>query len=489
VSASFEAWMILSNPTDARVYSKSVTVSNLVAGGSMQVSTFAPCTLHGNGAWTSRCSTYMATDVKFANDTMNRAFTVTGGPQPPPPTAWTLKSPMPAGAKQIKDGGWLAYDAGKARIYASRGNKQPDFFSYNPAKDSWAPLAPWPTGTEGKMPSKSSAGCATGSGVVYAVKGNNTLGFYMYSDSGWVQKKDVPLGGTNKKLKGGSAMAYAYRGSTGSPYLLKGYKNEFYRYDTGGDSWQTLAPGPGATVKWDKGSWLASDGAHTIYAFKAKYMELYSYNTDTDSWSIALAPMPAAGSAGSKKAKDGSCGAYVAGGIKSVFALKGGNTREFWKYTVASNAWTEKETIPTGSFKKKVKAGAGIAAAGLSLYATKGNKSDELWAYTPTGLLFEAPPQHDGVAAGRLSIVDCQMTIAPNPLASGFATLCYSLPKAGAAELSVYSVTGQRVMAQTLAASRSGSVNLDLRHLSNGVYLVKLASEGYVNSQKLVVQR
>ena len=42
---------------------------------------------------------------------------------------------------------------------------------------------------------------------------------------------------------------------------------------------------------------------------------------------------------------------------------------------------------------------------------------------------------------------------------------------AGAAELSVYNVTGQRVMAQTFVAGRSGNVNLDLRHLSNGVYL------------------
>jgi hypothetical protein len=55
--------------------------------------------------------------------------------------------------------------------------------------------------------------------------------------------------------------------------------------------------------------------------------------------------------------------------------------------------------------------------------------------------------------------------------------------------LSVYNVAGQTVMARTLAAGRSGIVNLDLRHLSNGVYLVKFASDGYENSQKLVVQR
>ena len=81
------------------------------------------------------------------------------------------------------------------------------------------------------------------------------------------------------------------------------------------------------------------------------------------------------------------------------------------------------------------------------------------------------------------------LRIRPNPLAGGLATVRYSLPKAGAARMSVYNMAGQTVMERTLAAGRSGSVSLDLRHLSNGVYLVKLSSEGFASSQKLVVQR
>jgi hypothetical protein len=81
------------------------------------------------------------------------------------------------------------------------------------------------------------------------------------------------------------------------------------------------------------------------------------------------------------------------------------------------------------------------------------------------------------------------LRISPNPLAGGLATVRYSLPKAGAARMSVYNMAGQTVMERTLAAGRSGSVSLDLRHLSNGVYLVKLSSGGFAGSQKLVVQR
>jgi len=324
--------------------------------------------------------------------------------------------------------------------------------------------------------------------VVYATKGNNTTGFYMYSDSGWVQKKDVPLGLSNKKVKGGTSFAWAYKGGVGNPYLLKGYKNEFYKYNVTGDSWTALAPAPGAAPKWDKGSWLVSDGAHTIYAHKAKYHEFYKYDTEKDSWaSAALLAMPIPGSGGSKKSKDGGCATVGPGGT-GIYALKGGNTQEFWAYTIATNTWAEKETLPKGTLKKKVKAGAGIASTGTAIYATKGNKTDELWMYVPGPLLLLPAPVRDGVLAGK-TVVGQGMSISPNPLASGFAVLRYGLPKAGAAELVVYNVAGQTVMAQTLVAGRSGAVNLDLRHLANGVYLVKLASEGFVNSQKLIVQR
>jgi hypothetical protein len=407
---------------------------------------------------------------------------------------------MPSGAKAVKDGGWLAYDAGSdagtGLIYASRGNKTPDFFSYDPVTESWEALAPWLPGIEGKVPGKGSAGCADGNGTIYATKGNNKQGFYKYeaATNTWTQKKDVPLGPSNKKVKGGTSLVWAYKGPVGSPYLLKGYKNEFWRYDVAGDSWNMLPDAPiGASQKWDKGSWITieADPVHSpIYAHKAKYHEFYAYNTDTDAWEpTALVGMPTAGSSGDKKAKDGSCGVGVFG-TGLIYALKGGNTQELWqcKFTTDGNAWAEKETLPRGALKKKVKAGGSIVAVGNNLFAFKGNKTDELWMYVPGADLYEDAPRHDGVAAGKTAIAQ-GTSIQPNPLASGFAVLRYGLPKAGAAELSVYNVAGQRVMGQTLATGRSGSVSLDLRHLSNGVYLVEFSSEGFASSQKLVVQR
>jgi hypothetical protein len=194
--------------------------------------------------------------------------------------------------------------------------------------------------------------------------------------------------------------------------------------------------------------------------------------------------MPIAGSAGSKKSKDGGCGTFF--GPDYIYALKGGGTQEFWRYTISSNSWAEKETLPKGASGKKVKAGGDITTAATVLYAFKGNKQNELWMYVPGTFLFDLP-RHDGVMAGATATHQ-GMTISPNPLATGFAVLRYSLPKADAAVLSVYNVAGQTVMERPISG-RSGIVNLDLRHLSNGVYLAKLTGDGFAGAQKLVVQR
>jgi Tol biopolymer transport system component len=164
-----------------------------------------------------------------------------------------------------------------------------------------------------------------------------------------------------------------------------------------------LAPAPvGQNAKWDKGSWLAYDGDSLIYAHKAKYHEFYAYNLNTDTWGPSLEPMPIAGSGGSKKSKDGGCAVWVDG---AVFALKGGNTQEFWMYSPLIEGWPmELDTIPSVSHtgkKKKVNAGSDMAVCDGRIYALKGNKTRDLLRYAlPGGGVDALLRQH--LAAQRL---------------------------------------------------------------------------------------
>ncbi len=412
------------------------------------------------------------------------------------PSGWSSAQPMPVGLedKTIKAGGWLTYDASRGMVYAAKGNKTSEFYRYSPTSDSWYTLATWPLGTEGKPVYTGAAGCTDGSGVIYATKGSNKLGFYRYDATrdSWSQKADVPLGVSRKKVKGGADIVWAYKGTTGSPYLLKGTKNEFYRYDVGTDAWLTLAPAPvGTNQKWDKGSWLAYDDVHgKIYAFKAKYHEFYRYNPDGDSWSGALVAMPIPGSGGTKKAKDGGCATYVNG---CIYALKGSNTQEFWQYTVAGNSWAELETIPrlspTGLKKKKVKTGADITSAGSVLYATKGNKSLEFWRYG-LPLLLDSRPAGGGVMSRSESDRrGFSLRIVPNPFMDA-AVVSYSLSRAGAVSLKLYNVTGALVATFAKGRVNAGSYTyrIDATNLARGVYLVKFEADGYEATKKLILE-
>ena len=451
------------------------------APGTYRFVTFPTWTASPAGGHSVVAFTTLGGDIDRRNDTASGGCTVLPASTP----GWSARASYPAGAKYVKEGAWLAFDAGAARIYAARGCKTSDFYEYNPAADSWKRLLFWPSGTEGKPPSKGAAGCASGTGTVFATKGNNTQGFWKY-DAGtdaWTQKQDVPLGPTKKKVKGGTDLVWALRSGIGYPYLLKGYKNEFWRYHVTGDSWRQMRDAPvGAKEKWDKGSWLAYDGDHTIFAHKAKYHEFYSYDVNTDTWSRALTGMPFLGSGGTKKSKDGGCGAFLGA---TVYALKGGNTQEFWCYSVAGKSWAELESMPRGLSGKKVKAGADIVAVGAAnvLYALKGNKTNELWRYTPGRYLLEAPGR-DGAMAGGSPNVEVRMSISPSPLTGGFATVRLEGPVRRPVRLDVYDVTGRIV--SSFITHRSSFI-IPAR-LPAGVYILRLGCAEGALSRKLVVE-
>jgi hypothetical protein len=52
----------------------------------------------------------------------------------------------------------------------------------------------------------------------------------------------------------------------------------------------------------------------------------------------------------------------------------------------------------------------------------------------------------------------------------------------------VYDVTGRSVLSWSIVATRTGALSLDVRHLSAGVYLVRLDADEYTATRKLVIQ-
>jgi hypothetical protein len=475
-------------------YAFTQTVSNIPAETDTIVA-FATWIATPPGTWQTNGRATASGDMIPGNNSKIDSVTV-GDPVPPGWSEVTASIPVAPSGRAVKDGGWLVFDAASGTFYAAKGYKTGDFYQFDPDAYAWVEKPAIPSGNEAKPPYKGAVGCADGLGNIYATKGNNTTGFWKYStvDSTWTQLSDVPLGVTNKKVKGGTDLVYVNEGDSQYVYLLKGYKTEFYRYNTASGAWYALADAPaGAKPKWDKGSWIVYDEAsRKLYAHKAKYSELYAYSLDSTAWGGLIPGMPLmhSGTGKNKKAKDGSDGVILDG---QVYALKGGNTPDYYSLDLETMTWTERELMPmfgsTGK-KKKVKAGGSVATDGLAVYALKGNKTNEFWVYTlGTKSAGSAAPRRSGVQAERQDLRNFGLAVRPNPLKVGLATVSFTLPAPGPALVRVFDVTGRQLATASAVSGRSGAIGLDLRQLSAGVYLVRLEAAGYSAATKLVVER
>jgi hypothetical protein len=485
---TFRVEVLIDGPADA-TWQQEEEVAALAVGETRTI-TFAAhsWTAAEIGDYTVTATTRLVGDANPGNDASGpHAFRVS---EMIWPGGWVEVASAPG---PVKDGGWLTFNGGNGLIYGGRGYKSLDFYSYDPmagTNGTWATLPAVPAGD--RPCNKGTQGTSDGGNYVYLAKGNNTFEFYRYDitgGSGWERLADVPPGTSGKKVKV-SDLTY----SDGYVYMLKGNKSDFMRFNTATLTWEPLPDAPaGAKAKWDKGSFVVTDDeGMVIYAHKARYHELWAFDIATQTWGTAALPgMPLIGRIGkSKKAKDGSGGAFYDG---AIHALKGGNTQEFWKYDVAANAWTEHDTIPSvgsTSKKKRVKNGGDVASIGQydAFFAFKGNKTMEFWRYV-IPVAPAAKPLPTGVMAGETPAAQPFVKIGPNPLANGLATLRYALPAAGPASINVYDVSGRTVLSRSLVATRSGAVSLDLRSLSAGIYLVKVEAAGFTGTQKLVIQQ
>lgn len=480
----FKAFFAICRSGGVQLYLDSVTVTGLGTGDSTEV-TFSEWTKpHLLGSYEARCSTYRAYDQNPGNDVARSEFQVTSGPY-----GWQemLSVPPSPSGRQVKDGGSLVYCEVDNRIYVIKGNRSGDFYYYQPNLRSWVTLPLIPSGPSGKQPGKGAKLACDMQENVYLVRGNNTREFWRFhSDSGWVQLEDIPAGGSGKAVKGGSDVVYV---EDGFLYLLKGYKNEFYRFRISTGTWEELEPAPPLNKpKWDKGSFIVYDNAGSIYACRGKYHDLWRYDIGANRWDTLnlLKGMPFLSKTGrSSKLKDGGCGAYFNG---SIYALKGGNTCEFWRYDISGDSWVEIEPIPeqgsTGR-KKRVKAGADIVYGGDAFYALKGNKTVEFWRYaiSPESQVPSLVPK-----PGNDKRINGDFTSGFYSTESNSAVFQVQGFSEGRAEVAFYDPSG-RLKGRGWCLLRAGRAEVGLNGLNPGVYFVRIEQGGSRAKAKLIISR
>jgi hypothetical protein len=495
LSDSPRSFEVMFSIADGSGYMSTRTTPLLVPGEVFQL-TFDSWHPSGQGTYTAECETGLSGDIDPSNDLRTGAVKVLLWP-----LGWVEMEQVPMGPRKrgIKDGAWLAHLPTDRYVYAIKGDMTEEFYRYDIDGNSWHPRAPIPKGREGKLPYFGARGVQADSLHIYATKGNNTFGFWRYNipPDSWVQLADIPARPNgDTKVAGGTDLTYVPESdSTGARtggyvYLLKGHSGEFYRYNVNSGEWEERQHAPpyvGNTL-WKTGSFITYDGDHTIYADrsfdrpKGQYgNEVWTFDLSSQSWSqTALAGMPGLPS---QQSQDGGCGDWSDG---SVFALKGGDTDEFWQYT-PSDQWRALDPMPQmGSSGKarKVFWGGDIVGHGCgAFFALKGHDTPEFWRY----VLGPEQPKGGAASGGSVTATLVTLAVSPNPLTNGAATVAYRVAAPGPARVTLFDALGRVVMRERFVATCVGRLELDTRSLNAGFYLARLESGGLTASQKIVV--
>jgi beta-lactamase superfamily II metal-dependent hydrolase len=376
------------------------SVQTILNPGATDTIVFAKKSLAGLINSVYRCSTWvkriydcdLSNNFKSVNFVINIPSTVT----------WEPLSPLLYEVKGVKDGGCLVSTENRMYAFKGNNTNEFYSFDPSSNSWQRKCSLPYGTYLNLPLKRKVKKGGALtygedsiGNKVIYALKGNNTRQFWQYdiNSDNWVQLSDIP----GLQIKAGSGIAFVSLSPDSKyVYCLKGsnVNYEFWAYDVIPKQWiprQQANPGPNLK-QFKDGSCIVAVG-ESIFALKgsAKYNEVHCYNVNMNSWfereSIPQVD-PLTGLGKKKRIKAGGSLTYDPTANK-IYAFKGGGVQEFWCYGISTRTWSPKDTLPLGVLGKKgsVKAGASLSCFSGEIYALKGNNTREFWRYIPDGNL------------------------------------------------------------------------------------------------------
>jgi hypothetical protein len=453
--------------------------------------------------------TYTFYDISISH-TIHAMFSSITVPGWNPPDSF----PTQTNGRNIKDGGAiLAVPAMPGEklggyLYAFKGNKSNEFYRYTLNTGVWQQIESLPFGK--KYPdttkiNKKKIGKGAGllydhNHTIYALRGNGTFELWAYDITlnTWTQKAFVP---STKGLKGGTSMTI----KDGKIYLLAGGQKvtdrNFFVYDPATNVWSPLNSAPTAfdNKAFKDGSCITILN-DVIYALKGggKHNYFSRYSAEPAIWSIAEAetiPLqyPTSMIARPKKTKVKDGGAMTNDG-NDIYAVKGGGTQEFWKYTPGEpyGTWTALDTIPKLHKKSVIKTGAALSYLSGIIYILKGNNTLELWKYKIPEKSFGLklnPSITTSVMLNSNSIVTSAVDIVPNPFTKS-ATIRYTVPVSGKVTIKLYDAAGKLIETFNDSHLNAGSysTNLSSKNLTKGVYFLRYEDMRKHKEMKLIVE-
>ncbi len=491
-------------------YTNTQTIINFGIGAQENVS-FDPVVFHYVGTYHAMCyvDPSIPGDTNLHNDTAYLTFEVNCHVC----RYWYSMSDIPTSpsGKKPKSGTCMAGLDATSKIYLLKASNTSDFYEYNPDDNTWTELEPMPKGIketgDGRNPKHGAAIAAyEPNKSVYVLRGNNTVGFWKYQADtvtgidtiGW--KKLVNIPGKYKRCKYKASLVALNKQGNDYLFCMKGANtDEFYLYDIIQDTWfKVKSPpiGSSGKIRYKKGSCLCYDGNEYIYVLQGYYGSFFKYHVESDSW-IELDRynyrIYLNRNGRRKKPKGGASLVYY---NNNIYMLKGGNTNEVWRYSVATDTWMQMSTgweIPSyPTEKKKVKDGGSMIKFGYFFFASKGNNTSDFYrSFLPqyeTRKLVKSKNE-EGITGNRTEINNFQLFITPNPV-NNSAVLKYSLPFPGAIYIKLYDVSGKLVKSYNNPnPTQKGIFLIDCKKLPSGIYLLRFDSNKIKVTRKIVFSK
>ncbi len=244
--------------------------------------------------------------------------------------SWTTLTNTPS---FVGSGGTLLRNGSDNDIYLLHGGSDVTFSRYSISGNSWTSLTvvPGAVGAGGTIIRNG------GEDFIYALRGGATTGFFRYSITGnsWTTLTAVPSSVVT------SAANLLRNGTEDFIYLLRGSSTDLLRYSITGNAWTTLAAAPGSG---GLGSTMTRNGSdNEMYVTQGGSSNgFFVYSISGNSWNgsgvSGLAAIPGTIGAGSNLLRNSD--------DDEVFVIRGGNTTDFYRFSIAGNSWTTLTSLP-----------------------------------------------------------------------------------------------------------------------------------------------
>lgn len=211
----------------------------------------------------------------------------------PQTDAWSQKADLPGPARRdaisfVIDN--FAYvGSGMDSVSGPTGTTLKDFWRYNPANNSWTPIADFP-GAGGEGVYFATGFSVGGKGYLCGGKTgpsiySSQLWEYKPGNDQWIQRANFP-GGVRYQMLSFVVGSKAYVGMGTDQNI---FKKDIYCYDPGANQWQAIAAFPG----YERGSasafTLEDRGFVCLGNNGGLLADLIEYNPKTDSWTLRCA--------------------------------------------------------------------------------------------------------------------------------------------------------------------------------------------------------